>query len=140
MLSLLSANTPVLASPDSYHCPVDASIVQQMLFKADPALFAVRLGLGLAHPKLHVQVGGRFVQDIPLETGLYQLVNVAGLTHVRTRITAAGPTGSMTVKAARVRIAAMSLGEPVRALSPADVDFIFRWPDEHFRQRRLFSG
>lgn len=46
----------------------------------------------------------------------------------------------MTVKAARVRIAAMSLGEPVRALSPADVDFIFRWPDEHFRQRRLFSG
>ena len=39
-------------------------------------------------------------------TGLYQLVNVAGLTHVRTRITAAGPTGSMTVKAARVEVLA----------------------------------
>ena len=39
-------------------------------------------------------------------TGLYLLDNVAGLTHVRARITAAGPTGSMTVRAARVEVLA----------------------------------
>ena len=39
-------------------------------------------------------------------TGLYLLANVAGLTSVRARITAAGPTGSMTVKAARVEVLA----------------------------------
>lgn len=39
-------------------------------------------------------------------TGLYLLANVAGLTSVRARITAAGPTGSMTVKAARLEVLA----------------------------------
>jgi hypothetical protein len=39
-------------------------------------------------------------------TGLYLLANVAGLTHVRARITAGAATGSMTVKGARVEVLA----------------------------------
>lgn len=39
-------------------------------------------------------------------TGLYQLANVAGLTHARARITAGAATGSITVKAARVEVLA----------------------------------
>ncbi|HRF59492.1 MAG TPA: class II aldolase/adducin family protein [Fimbriimonadaceae bacterium] len=45
----------------------------------------------------------------------------------------------MTVKAARARVAALAAGEPVRALTAAEIDFIYRWPDEHFRQQRLFG-
>lgn len=39
-------------------------------------------------------------------TGLYLLANVAGLTNVRTRITAGAATGSLTVKAVRLEVLA----------------------------------
>lgn len=39
-------------------------------------------------------------------TGLYVLANAAGLVKVRARITAGSPTGSMTVKAARIEVLA----------------------------------
>lgn len=38
--------------------------------------------------------------------GLYLLPNIAGLTHVRARLTASTPTGNMTVQAVRVEVLA----------------------------------
>lgn len=43
----------------------------------------------------------------------------------------------MQVKAARVLLGAVQFGHGVRFLDPEEVDAIYTWPDEHYRQKRL---
>jgi rhamnose utilization protein RhaD (predicted bifunctional aldolase and dehydrogenase) len=45
----------------------------------------------------------------------------------------------MAVKAARVWLGALSTGQPVRTLTPEQVDRIHTRPDEHYRQRLLWA-
>lgn len=46
---------------------------------------------------------------------------------------------AMAVKAARVMLGALQLGQDVRWLTDAEVDQIYNWPDEHARQQRLWG-
>lgn len=44
---------------------------------------------------------------------------------------------SMSAKAARVLLGALASGEEIRWMSNEEINAIFEWPDEHFRQREL---
>jgi rhamnose utilization protein RhaD (predicted bifunctional aldolase and dehydrogenase) len=78
-----------------------------------------------------------FLHKYGIEPKSYWLQNhgliVLGRTH-REAMSAA----AMSVKAARVLLGALQSGRGLRWLTDAEVDQIYRWPDEHARQQRLW--
>jgi hypothetical protein len=58
---------PIPSCPHGDNFPVDTREIEQMLLNRDPALLVVDHALGLARPKLNVQISSPLIQDISLQ-------------------------------------------------------------------------
>jgi len=78
-----------------------------------------------------------FVARHGIEPKSFWLQNHGLIVHGKTHREAQS-AALMAVKAARVLLGALQTGRAPRWLTDAEVDQIYRWPDEHARQRALW--